>query len=208
MRRIYANPSIHILQSFQDLCSWNEFSSLTGRYNNMFANTSCPEQDDPVPFVRPPGPYCYECFFAPTGSPTAVPTASPTKLGEPTVAPVTAAPTISLAPTPGSGKNPVAQCFRLIKRNCNCGLFFRGSECYLYVIENECNVPSDESTSKFIEKVKKRYRRWCQKPPRRRQLSNGEEEDTLSDPWDESRGEMYEGSDTVQFGAAKAVEFE
>jgi surface protein len=52
----------------QDLCDWgSRIRSVQidqdgdGQFTNMFANTSCPLENEPDPALTPLGPFCHSC---------------------------------------------------------------------------------------------------------------------------------------------------
>ena len=45
----------------RDLCNWGYYADTFLNVNNMFANTDCPDTDNPNLTAVTPGPFCYRC---------------------------------------------------------------------------------------------------------------------------------------------------
>ena len=117
------------------MCPWSSYSKSFVSVAGMFTNTSCPTTADPVLNANPPGPYCYTCSRAPTQAPTSKPIGS-----------------------------SIRKCMRKLKKNCNCGLVFRGSPCMKNTVKKDCKTNGNRK--QFMKDVRYAYMQvYCRKSP-------------------------------------------
>lgn len=87
------------------------------------------------------------------------PSAAPARrTRQPTRAPTAASPTVTTADVnPNRGR-----CFQIVRDQCSCGFYKKGSTCSVDTISSGCALPAgDENRQTFIQDVESRYREHC-----------------------------------------------
>lgn len=94
-------------------------------------------------------------FFALATAQTPSPTERPTE--EPTA---TGGPTISGSPAGQPSATGIVACFRKVREECNCGLFFAGSKCWRAVFDDDCDISGNNAENR--REVRDLYTAFCE----------------------------------------------